>query len=208
MLRVLVLGLAALLTACGSAPEVRTSKSYAVPQAKITRVLFFYQEAEFTSRDLSRRSSDSIVASPSLWETGFYRFGQAMVDRASENFRQAGISVGHASVVAAGEWRPHSGKVFRELGLPALRESSIVVVMPRGGSVRATTGSATMSMAFEVRVTEGATSKPLLQGVIDTKTWNGRDFIARNVEGPRFNEAYADEFLKAVVVKMREAGLI
>jgi len=196
---------AVLLVACGgSAPVVRSQQTGVVNPAKMTRILFFYQEANLASRQTAGKGDVTV----SVGETGFYQFGEAMVARAPPAFQKTGISVVHAAVIPPGEWKQVAPKTFGELGPAALKGATVITVMPRGGRARATPNAATVAMTFEVRAIDAASAKVIWSGVVDTSTWNGRDFLTKNVQGSRFDQAYADQFLEAVITTLRTNGLL
>ena len=193
-----------LLAACSTGPTVRSQPMVSVPNApKMTRVLFFYQEATLRSERISGKGE---VAAATPDEAGLYQFGEALVTRAGPAFGKQGVVVAHASVVPPGEWRPVATKVFAELGTANVKNATIVTVTPRGGRTRATTAAATVTIAFEVRVVDGASSKVVWDGMVDTSTWQGRDFLTRNVQATRYDSAYADRFLDALIATLRNNG--
>ena len=195
-----------LMVACGSAPVVRNQQVGAAPAEKISRVIFFYQEVNLTVT--STQSSGKGNVTTSVGETGFYHFGEAMVAQAAPAFLKSGVTVAHASVVPPGESRLSARKTLSELGPGALNGATVITVSPRGGQARATIRAGTVAMTFEVRVIDASSARTMWVGAIDTSTWNGRDFLVKNVDGPRFNEAYAARFLEAVLAALKGNNLL
>lgn len=148
------------------------------------------------------------IISASENETGFSKFGEALVSQVPEVFQKNGVSVVHASVVPPGEWRRQSSKTFGEIGPRALEGVTVITVTPRGGQSRATNHAATIDMTFEIRAIDSSTAKVLWTGAIDTSTWTGRDFISKNIKGTRFDEAYATKFLESAIKEFKANGLL
>jgi len=157
-----------------------------------------------TSRRISGKGDVSVSES----ETGLYQFGQAMIIRAAPAFQKNGIVVEHASVVPPGEWQPAARKAFAEFGAGRLKGATVVVVTPRSGKARATPNAATVSMTFEVRVVDADSAKVIWDGMVDTSTWNGRDFLTKNVQANKYDEAYADQFLDIIITTLRSNGFL
>jgi hypothetical protein len=118
------------------------------------------------------------------------------------------IVVEHASVVPPGEWQPAARKAFAEFGAGRLKGATVVVVTPRSGKARATPNAATVSMTFEVRVVDADSAKVIWDGMVDTSTWNGRDFLTKNVQANKYDEAYADQFLDIIITTLRSNGFL
>jgi len=197
------------LVACGSAPVMHHQNMMDANPSKISRVLFFYQEAELTSRQATGSAPQLGLASPAgINETGYAQFGEAMVAQAASAFQKHGVAVVHSAVVPPGQWQQFALKTFRELGPEARNGATMITVMPRGGYTSATNNSARIKLTFEVRVVDAASAKKIWNGSIDTSTWNGRDFLLKNVQGTKFDQAFADQFLESVMTTFRSNGLL
>jgi len=199
----LALGLA--LAGCGSGPSVRQHKTFHVEGAsKVQRVLFFYQEVVLQQKTTYRRGTGDVSVSANA--TGLGEFGPTLVKRSAEAFGRAGMTVEHASVVPVDEWRYRAGVVFGQFGDERLNGATVIIVKPVGGYTSANRQSATIGMTFEVRAVDAGTKKVTWIGAIDTSTWTGRDFVMRNVKGRTLDEAYADEFIAALIAALKAAG--
>lgn len=189
-------------------PVIRNEQAATdIPVSKITRVFLFYQEGDMSAGNQQTVGKGKVEA-PSVGETGFYQFGEAMVAQAPLSFQKAGIVLDHASVVPPGEWKTASRKTLGPIGAAGLKGATLVTIAPRGGHAQATRNSATISITFQVKVVDAATAKVVWSGLVDTSTWNGRDFLTKNFQGTRFNPAYAERFLDTVMSALRAHGLV
>lgn len=200
----LAVSVSLLLSSCGTSPSLREHQKFDVPAAKLTRVLFFYQDKEMIERTTSAKGSVSM----SFSETGYYQFGETLVRRSPAAFQKLGVTVLHSAFIPPGEWKKQAPVILGKLDRASLRGSSMVTVAPVGGGMTASNRSARAYFTFDVRVIDADSAKIAWRGVIDTRTWKGRDFINQHAAGVSFDDSYADEFFDTVANGLRGAGLL
>ena len=148
---------------------------------------------------------EDLAASPDA--TGLLGFGEVIVPRAGPAFHRVGVEVIHASIAPSGALRAHAMKTMGEMGKPNLTGTSAIIVLPRRGSTHSTAAASLISMNFEVRVVDLATSKMVWTGNVETSTWNGKGIFG-SAQGARYDRDYADQFLATVIAELKGHGLI
>jgi hypothetical protein len=196
------------IAACGSAPKVQSVKTANAPTMKVSQIYLIYHEANLKTTS-SWGKGEIYGVQASAFDTGLGGFGQQMAARAKPAFEPLNIAVPDASVVAVGGSQGHIVKLFtgkRE----QLHASHLLVITPLGGLARANLHSARVELQFNVRLVEGATSKTVWESVIDTSTWQGKDFITKpqNDAAMKFDAAYADLFYSKIIESLKSSKLI
>ena len=192
------------LAACMSGPVVRDQRLTSANAQRITRVLFLYQETRLSAQRTSGQGN--VPLSP--YDTDLHEFGDALVSKAAAAFQKFGATVIRAAVVPSGEWKQFAPKVIGELPPGTLSGTTLITMFPIGGSAHANNNAATINVTFEVRVIDGASGRLVWNAAIDSRTWQGRNFLNKNASTTRFDQAYADQFLNTLLDTLRTNGLI
>lgn len=193
-----------LLMGCATGPAIQQQKLLRSPTGKVSQVFFFYQDVVMTTSTTYSKGYVNF----SMNETGFDQFGESLVGRAKPVFEKQGVVVPHASVIPPGEWQQQARKVLSTVPPSQIRASHLLVVTPYRGTGNATVHSSSVTFVFRVRLIEGASSSAVWEGLINTQTWKGKDFVMKNIDGHKFDAAYADLFLSQVLDSLKQNSLL
>jgi len=185
----LVLCIGVLVSGCGSAPSVRSSMLVDGYTEKLKNMQFVYRESNLNSTATSSRgySFDGNM-------NGYDEFGDILVDVASSEFNKYGVTVTDSFKIEAEE-------------KPVLSKNTLLIYSA-GGRVKQDRASTTVSFTFYAKYISSAKKKILWNGLIETETWAGRNFLSKAIPPTLYDEKYARELLSKIADKMKKDGLI
>ncbi len=203
MIRMVFVALLLVLSACGGAPKVRESRVLPdAPSTKVTKIYFFYQDANLTTTTTYGKGSVSLASS------GYYSFGQNLVDLAKSALGKHGLSVAHAGMTEPNEWKKQATAFFAGLNNAQRMGGTLMTVSPKKGSASRDSASESVWLLYEVRLADMDTGKLRWVGWVDTTTWIGKNIVTKEAKGATYNAEYANQFFDALTLQMKQDGLI
>jgi len=190
---VVVVLIAAILSACSSVPTIRDSKRLSNQTQKMDSIHFLYQQGEMRVVETSSTGPNSTL---SFWDNGFHEFGDFLTKQAANVFSSYGIKV------------VESRKIGSKDALKLPDSAPILMVFASSGKLSATSAATVASYVFEARLMDVSAKRVIWRATIDTKTWSGRDFVMKNVEKTLYDATYADQLLKTLAERMKQDGIL
>jgi hypothetical protein len=126
------------------------------------------------------------------------------VNQAPAVFSQYGVAVAESEEI--------NGKVpINTMSLPKGAGSvqlPILVMNPVSGKSSSNGRATTVSYVFSVILINPEKKRAIWKATIDTSTWSGQDIVLKHMDKTLYDDAYAQQLLKAVVNQMKQDQVI
>jgi hypothetical protein len=166
--------------------------------AKLTSLLFVYRKVEMKTTSSTFYGRGAPVA-----DTGFNRFGSLLAQQAPAVFAQYGIAVVESKEIEG--QTPVNASAPSGAGGVLL---PILIVNPVSGKTSSNGRATSTSYVFSALLFDPASRRTIWKASIDTSTWSGQDIVLKHVDKTLYDDAYAASLIKAVIVQLKQDGLI
>lgn len=194
-----------MLSACGSAPVVKSSKHYDVDGKKVEAIDFVYYKSKMSKAKTSGTPSPYKKPTTGLDDIRYESFGGDLVNVAEGIFKGYGVSVRGA----------RESEVKIELsgtgGLGAVvagSEVDLLYLFASSGKVTTNQHMVRANYVFQALLINPVSRKIRWRAVVDTSAWAGRDFVMKSADATVYDETYAKQLLTVVAEKMKLDGVI
>ena len=156
---------------------------------KLKNLQFIYRESKLKSKvNYSRHYSfDGDM-------NGYNEFGDILVETAPSEFKKYGVTIGESFKIDSKEKFDLS--------------KNTLLIYSSGGRIKQDRAATTVSFKFNAKYISSAKKKVIWNGLIETNTWSGRNFISENLPQTLYDKKYAKEILSMIAEKMKKDGLI
>lgn len=204
--RVLVVLLSmVVLSACGSAPTVKSSKYYDDGGEKVDAFEFVYYKSKMSNVRRIGTASPYQKSTSGLDDIRYESFGGDLLRVAKDVFSDYGVTLLGARNSDVKLILDSFGNGQAEA---SSAKSNILYVYASSGKVTSNQHMVRASYVFDVLLLDPVIRKVKWRASIDTSAWAGRDFVMKSAKSTVYDEAYAIQLLKVVADKMKSDGVI
>lgn len=194
-----------MLSACGSAPIVKSSKYYDDGGEKVDAFEFVYYKSKMSNKRRVGASSPSQKSTSGMDDIRYETFGDDLLRVAEEVFSDYGVTLLDAKNSEV-ELELSSFINGEQEGVSA--QSNILYVYASSGKVTTNQHMVRARYVFEVLLLDPVIRKVKWRASIGTSAWAGRDFVMKNAKATVYDQDYAIQLLKTVADKMKSDGVI
>lgn len=192
------------LSACGSAPAIKSSKHYDVGGNKTESFEFVYYKSKMNNARSIGQGSPYQRATTGLDDIRYETFGNDLVKVAGEVFKEYGVELSGSRI----------SKI--KLNLSALdgmgqalsiNGNDILYIYASSGKVTTNQHMVRANYVFDAVLLDLVKKKVKWRASVDTSAWAGRDFVMKNADPTVYDEDYAVQLLTVLAEKMKDDGV-
>ncbi len=179
-----------MLSACGTAPVVKSSKYYDAGGEKVAAFGFVYYKSKMRKAKKSGTPSPYKKPTTGLDDIRYESFGGDLVKVAEDAFKAYGITVRDA-------WESEVKMDLSSTGsfdaLVTDSEVDLLYLFASSGKVTTNRHMVRANYVFQALLLNPIDRKVKWRAVIDTSAWAGRDFVMKSADATVYDEVYAKQ---------------
>lgn len=194
-----------LLSACGHAPYVKSSSVININPEKIDTLSYAFY-AQKLKKSVSSYGNAASVVRPTvvLSDSGFNDIGRWTVENAPQVFARHNITIAETRYLESDDLSTPQ-PIQKDVNGKSL---PLLLLTPLEGTITGNGHATVSSHTFRARLLIAGSKREIWNATVQTGSWRGDDAVLRNIKDYSYNEAYAVQFLEALIQRMETDGLL